>query len=230
MRPVTLVLLRHSKSCANYVRNIAGTDSEEHPLVAASQELRDPALSAVGERMARTYGPRLRQRLVAAGVDLDGAVVGSSHLRRAKQTAALLFPSHRRRIFPYFTEHGAIPENTPAGMRYATPDWDDFVRHLGRDRGETFVVVGHGSFLRSQVWPSVTTGHRRTRRFANLDGFIVRGALSKDGRLRVDSVREIPYDGNVSPRRPDTCRLPKRQRNLLKTHRNGGSRRGRYRF
>jgi broad specificity phosphatase PhoE len=223
MRPVTLVLLRHSKSCANYVRNVAGTDDEEHPLVAASQELRDPALSVVGERMARTYGARLRQRLVAAGVDLDGAVVGSSHLRRAKQTAALLFPNHERQTFPYFTEHGAIPENTPTGMRYRTPDWDDFVRHLASEQGDTFVVVGHGSFLRSQVWPAVT-GRRRTKRFANLDGFIVRGMLT-GGRLRVDSVREIPYNGTVSPRRPDTCRLPTRHRKLLVTHRNGGSRR-----
>lgn len=232
MPHVRIALIRHSKSCANHVRHLAGTEDREHPLVAASQRLRDPPLSAIGQRMARAYGPLLRDRLADAGFNIDNATIGSSHLRRAKQTAALLFPGRTTTTFPHFTEHGAIPENTPAGMRYRTPDWDAFIAHLSRHgdrgtprqgvmRGQTvspdheYVIIGHGSFLRSQAWPSVT-GKQREKRFGNLDGFIVTGDLTERG-IHVTSVEEIPYGGPVSPHGADQCELPTKVATLTRT-------------
>lgn len=204
---VRIVLIRHSKSCANHVRHLAGTEDRAHPLVHMSQRIRDPALSTVGERMARAYGPQLHAKLVALGFDIDGAILGSSHLRRAKQTAALLFPGRATTTFPHFTEHGALPENTPARMGYRTPDWDAFIRHLSQKRDHDYVIVGHGSFLRSQAWPAVT-GRQRRRRFGNLDGFIVEGNITPTGKLSVSKVTEIPYTGEVQPHGPDRCVLP----------------------
>ena len=112
---IQLVLIRHSKSCSNYMRYLAGTYDYNNPLVSASQTIRDPKLSAVGVRMARAYRPILQATLREKGIDLDTAVIGSSALGRAKHTAALLFPDHPRQVMPYFTEHGDIPENTPRG-------------------------------------------------------------------------------------------------------------------
>lgn len=203
-----LVLIRHSKSCANHVRAIAETEDHTDPLVRASQELRDPPLSAVGERMARTYGPTLRARLREAGFHLDSAIIGSSHLRRAKQTAALLFGTERKmfsqglHVFPHFTEHGAIPENTPKGMRYRKPDWSAFHHHLSTlsdhtSEDDEFIIVGHGSFLKG-VWRQLT-GRPWSGTFHNLDAFIV----EPDGTFRV-----LRYTGDVSPTAPDQCALP----------------------
>jgi broad specificity phosphatase PhoE len=195
-----LVLIRHSKSCANHVRHVAGTEDHDDPLMRASQQLRDPPLSAVGERMARNYGPRLRARLRAAGFDLNRAVIGSSQLRRAKQTAALLFDNRSDlTVVPHFTENGALPENTPKGMRYRKPDWGAFLRHLSTlpaQNGE-FIIVGHGSFLKG-VWHELT-GQRWAGTFNNLDAFIV----EPEGRVRV-----LRYQGDVSPTGPDKCALP----------------------
>ncbi len=209
-----IALIRHSKSCANHVRHLAGTEDRDHPLVAASQTLRDPALSAVGERMARAYGPTIRERLADAGFSVETAHVGASHLRRAQQTARLLF-GRAPRVMPHMTENGAIPENTPAGMRYRTPDWDSFLEHLaGTFRtggypsaaGGEFIVVGHGSFLKRQVWPAVA---RRpwSGTFNNLDAFVVEGELTPAGRLRDVQVRVLRYDGGLH-RGPDRCALP----------------------
>jgi broad specificity phosphatase PhoE len=194
-----LVLIRHSKSCANYVRAVADTEDHTDLLVRASQDLRDPPLSAVGERMARAYGPRFRDRLREAGFDLQGAVIGSSQLRRAKQTAALLFGDADRITVPHFTENGAIPENTPARMRYRRPDWTTFVRHLSTilSKNGEYIIVGHGSFLKG-VWRQLT-GSPWPGTFHNLDAFIV----EPDGRTRV-----LRYSGDVSPSAPDQCALP----------------------
>lgn len=195
-----LVLIRHSKSCANHVRHVADTEDHTDPLVRASQQLRDPSLSAVGERMARAYGPTLHARLRDLGFDLNSATIGSSHLRRAKQTAALLFDDHTGRIVvPHFTEHGALPENTPERMRYRKPDWDAFVRHLSTlpSKNGEFIIVGHGSFLKG-VWHELT-GQRWSGTFNNLDAFVV----EPDGRTRV-----LRYQGPVRPTEPDKCALP----------------------
>ena len=207
MPRVRIALIRHSKSCANHVRHLAGTEDRDHPLVAASQELRDPALSAVGERMARAYGPTIRQRLADAGFHVETAHVGASHLRRAQQTARLLF-GRAPRIMPHMTENGAIPENTPTGMRYRTPDWDSFLEHLAGayQGGGEFIVVGHGSFLRSQVWPAVAQ-RAWSGKFNNLDAFVVEGELTPAGHLRDVQVRVLRYDGDLH-RGPDRCALP----------------------
>ena len=207
MPHVRIALIRHSKSCANHVRHLAGTEDRDHPLVAASQTLRDPALSAVGERMARAYGPTIRKRLADAGMTVETAHVGASHLRRAQQTARLLF-ERTPRTMPHMTENGAIPENTPAGMRYRTPDWDSFLEHLAGSfpGGGEFIVVGHGSFLKRQVWPAVA---RRawSGTFNNLDAFVVEGELTPAGRLRDVRTRVLRYDGGLN-RGPDRCALP----------------------
>ena len=204
-----LVLIRHSKSCANHVRAMAETEDHTDPLVRASQELRDPPLSAVGERMARNYGPTLRARLRDAGFHLNSgrAIIGSSHLRRAKQTAALLFGTEDDmltkglHVFPHITEHGAIPENTPKGMRYRRPDWAAFHNHLStlsdNTKTDEFIIVGHGSFLKG-VWRQLT-GRPWSGTFHNLDAFIV----EPNGTFRV-----LRYTGDVSPSAPDQCALP----------------------
>lgn len=221
---VKLFLVRHSKSCANLVRRIAGTEELTHPLVIASQQIRDPPLSSVGERMAADYGSMLRRRLAAAGIDVAGprTVVGSSALLRARQTAGLLFPSLAKKLVtvPHFTEHGALPENTPAGTRYRRPDWDALVAHLHREYADAdaFVIVGHGSFLRSAVWVAVT-GTKRSKPFANLDGILVSGEFDGAGQLRVDNVTVLPYTGSVDPYTAlDTCPLPP-QRKIAATRR-----------
>ncbi len=227
MPPIKLFLIRHSKSCANHVRHLAGTEDRNHPLVMASQEIRDPALSAVGTRMATAYGPAIQARLAAAGFDLETAVIGSSHLHRAKQTAAALFPFAERRLvtLPHFTEHGALPENTPAGMEYRAPNWDALIRHLNRKyaHAREFVIVGHGSYLRTQVWPAVTG--RTAAEVRNLDGLLVTGDL-KNGRLRVTGYTEVPYTGAIDPHAgEDQCALPRKIASLtrrMRGQRGGG--------
>jgi broad specificity phosphatase PhoE len=223
-----LVLIRHSKSCANHVRHVAGTEDHTDPLMRASQQLRDPPLSAVGERMARNYGPRLRARLRDLGFDLDSAVIGSSQLRRAKQTAALLFDRDNLTVVPHFTENGALPENTPERMRYRKPDWSSFVQHLSTmsSQNNEYIIVGHGSFLKG-VWRELT-GRQWSGMFNNLDAFVV----EPEG-----SVRVLRYQGDVSPTEPDKCALPakiaaddrmkrdtrKRRRTQRKRRQRGGS-------
>lgn len=206
-RRIKLFLIRHSKSCANHVRHLAGTDDLEHPLVAASQELLDPALSTVGSRMAAEYSPVLRARLEAAGFNLQTALIGSSALRRAKQTAALLFerPQEQLTEFPHFTEHGRIPENTPvAGLRHH-PDWDAFLRYVAAQRDhDQFIVVGHGSYLRAEAWPAVSP--KPHKRFGNLDGFVVEADVSPRGLKTVVRVQEIPFTGSSAG--VDSCPLP----------------------
>ncbi len=182
--------------------------------------------------MARAYGPTIRERLADAGFHVETAHVGASHLRRAQQTARLLF-GRTPRTMPHMTENGAIPENTPAGMRYRTPDWDSFLEHLAgtfRTGGE-FIVVGHGSFLKRQVWPAVA---RRpwSGTFNNLDAFVVEGELTPAGRLRDVQVRVLRYDGDLH-RGPDRCALPakisaltrmtKRQRQRQQQQQRGGA-------
>lgn len=220
MRDITLVLVRHSKSCANHVRDIAGTHDTDHPLVAASQQIRDPALSAHGQAMARAYGPTLRARLHAAGVPLEGptVLVGSSGLQRACDTAKLLFPEAGSPLhhFPHIMEFGNIPENTPARIRRARPDFRAFLRHLHDLPQSTFVVVAHGSFLRSEAWPIVSPRKPSHPRFGNLDAFVVRAGLTEDGRLLRPRTLDLPWSG----RRPvGADRCSRRVERLVKRHR-----------
>jgi broad specificity phosphatase PhoE len=137
-----------------------------------SQDVRDPGLSKKGLQEARAYGPKLRQ-LLKTHIDLKTAVFASSPLLRARQTLRLLFPtlpSRKSKVLPLFGENGKIPENTPAGQKYQKPDLAQTLADVSR-LGETVVIVGHGSFLTSTVWPAlVGTKHSK---FHNLDGFII---------------------------------------------------------
>lgn len=227
---VTLVFVRHSKSCANHVRHVAGTEDRADPLVAASQHLRDPALSAVGEQMATLYGPQLREHLAAHGVDINGALIGSSPLRRAKQTAGLLFGAARPHTFALFGEHGQIPENTAEGLAYTKPNWPAFLRSVharllidGTGR-RTVIIVGHGSFLRSTVWPAVSKNPFKGR-VHNLDAFVVRGRFNCDGGFSPTSASYIPYTGHVKPHAADSCQLPTKIKSETRMTRYAKSRR-----
>lgn len=157
--------------------------------------MRDPGLTAVGTRMASVYGPALHKRLKAAGFDIDRALIGSSALRRAKETAALLFPDHSRIIFPHLTEHGALPENTPRTSHKSRPDWRAFIEHLcSTITGDCHIaIVGHGSYLKS-VWADISGKEPWT--LHNLDGFIVDGTLDA-GRLHVSKATRMPYNHGV---------------------------------
>lgn len=208
-----LFLMRHSKSCSNHVREVAGTDDWEDPVVKIAKAIRDPGLSVIGRRMASTYGPQLRKRLEAAGFECSKAFIASSGLRRAKETARLVFGRNPTTV-RYFKENGNIPENTPKGARHTTPHWASFLRHLSTlvTDDSHVAVVGHGSFLANQVWLSITGGKRHAGRFHNLDGVLIEGSF-KDGRLRVDSVREFKYNGSVSADEgEDKCAVPEQER------------------
>lgn len=203
----------------------------------ASQQLRDPGLTLIGHQMAELYGPVLQQRLVAAGFDIARLVVGASALRRAKETAAHLFPGLVVQVMPHLTEHGAIPENTPrAGLAGKKPDWLAFIRYLcatvPSDQEECHMaVVGHGGYLRTEVWGALTG--RPKPHMNNLDAFIVEGDLDvATGRLLHRRVTEIPYTERITG--PDRCvvaedhrhvvrhtrRLPRRSRLRIRRTRN----------
>lgn len=200
---IQLFLMRHSKSCSNHVRQ----ESEDN--IEISQSLRDPGLTVDGARVASKYGPLLLRQLKRQGFDVDHCRVGSSYLRRARETACLVFGRSPSRL-PHFTENGAIPENTPAASRYTPPDWDRFTAHLSTlvHEGESVVVVGHGSFLGS-LWPRLT-GRARKERLNNLDGILVDIEISSQGS-RVHGAREIRCPLHVNPGN-DKCKVGDRQK------------------
>jgi phosphohistidine phosphatase SixA len=205
MPRIQLFLMRHSKSCSNHVR---ASDTETDIVV--SKGIRDPGLTAEGRRVASLYRPRIRNSLKAGGFDIDHCMVTSSKLRRAKETAALVF-GRQSRPLPHFAENGAIPENTPAGVAYAAPNWRRFLAHLStvvRD-GQSVVTVGHGSFLLS-LWPTLT-GHARADRLNNLDGILLDATIGPTGTIQVHGIREItcPFHVRVSV---DHCGLGDRQK------------------
>ena len=211
---ITLVLVRHSKSCANHVRHVAGTEDRTDPLVSASQGLRDPALSSVGEHMATEYGPELRRKLTTliSAEDRDLTFCGSSGLRRAKQTARLLFGVARPHEYPLFGENGSLPENTPEGRPYAKPSWPATLREVHRiavSGRRVFILVGHGSFLRSTVLSAVSPGCKFGKPVHNLDAFVVRGSVTATGAFTpYTPTTYIPYTGTVKPTAADKCTLP----------------------
>jgi len=173
--------MRHSKSCCNHIRH--DVDKQN---ISVSQQIRDPALSVEGRRTAIRYAPTLRHSLAATGFNVEGATVLCSKLRRAKETAGLVFG--RSTTIDHFTENGAIPENTPADSAYQKPDWSRFIQELARitKDGDSVAVVGHGSYLGS-LWPRLT-GHARTSRLNNLDGILLDVEISTG---RVFKHREI---------------------------------------
>jgi broad specificity phosphatase PhoE len=218
---IKLLLIRHSKSCANLIREKVARirhTRKRKALFSASQNMRDPGLTVIGQRMAKSYGSTLRAKAQTAGFDLDTATIGSSALRRAKETAALLFPAASRTVFPHILEHGLISENTPTRHAHTTPDWDAFLKHLRVHRATSaqtaaqFIVVGHGSYLR-EVWRELTG--RPWTAFHNLDAFVLEGDLDVRGRLRVDRTERLPYTGLVSAKgEGDKCVLVRRTRKI----------------
>lgn len=190
-RPIHLFILRHSKSCSNYMRQMAGSEDRAHPLVRASQDILDPALSAVGRSMVEHYRPTLNQRLKAAGFDVDAATIGCSGLKRARETAQLLFPGRTVHHLPHIKEHGNIPENTPTNTKRCRPDWRAFLRHIAALPSSQLAVVGHGSFLKSEVWRSLSK--KPHDRFHNLDGILITAVLTQDGDMLHPHIEEFKY-------------------------------------
>ena len=204
--------MRHSKSCSNHMRHgptgPAGNQSDPR-LIQLSQGLRDPGLTAEGARVASLYGPNLLGKLKDYGFDINDYMVGSSFLRRARETARLVF-RRRPRGLPHFTENGTIPENTPAANSYAPPNWDRFVAHLSTlvHEGASVAVVGHGSFLGS-LWQAFT-GHKISARLDNLDGILLDIDVSKSGS-HVHGVQEMPCSVHVDPS-VDKCKVGDQQK------------------
>jgi len=201
MTHIKLFLMRHSKSCSNHIRSFGpsgplGPNSEE-----MSQRIRDPRLSVAGASAAKGYGARLHARLRERGFDVDHALVCASTLRRAQDTAYLVF-GRRPTVLPHFAENGKLLENTPEGHAYAAPSWPRFLAHLSTlvKDGDSVVVVGHGSYLRS-LWPRLT-GSVLHRRLNNLDGLLLDVDIARG--IRVRSFEEIPYGSDMSER-GDKC-------------------------
>ena len=227
MTRVKLFLMRHSKSCSNHTRSAAhDTEDRSDPAVMISQGIRDPGLSVIGSRNAKLYGSRLRDRLIATGFDVDGALVCASTLRRAQDTARLIF-GRKPSVLPAFAENGKLPENTPQGCPYAPPKWSYFIAHLSTmvKDGDSIAVVGHGSYLRS-LWPRLT-GSEHKDRLNNLDGILLDADIDRRG-IRVHSFKEILYDGPAMNRGSDKC-VPGDLRKIAVLNRMGQSRKSRNR-
>ena len=229
---VRLVLLRHSKSCANLARERAppherGVGSK-HPAARASESMRDPPLTRTGFARAERYRPVIQERLRRLGFEVAEARVGSSALLRARQTAALLFPNKELVVFRGLGELGAVPENTPAGQRYAKPSWGAFLREAAAlttgSGAHDIVAVAHGSFMKTVL--ETLTG-KAVPRFSNMGGFMLTCRLTAAGSLSVRGVKELHYptpadfedrDGR------DAC--PSRRRASVKATKKAPGRRG----
>ena len=177
-----LFLVRHSTSCSNLQR-------EDAAMVLMSKQIRDPGLTAQGIQIVKAYGPALKRRLKAAGLDPSTALVASSGLARASHTAKLLFGREPVTI-GYIKENGKIPENTSKNSQYQKPNWPAFLRDLeAKANGRDAIVVVHGSFLRHVVAP-ILLGYTPKERFNNLDGIFVSGCLV-NGKLSVEKAHEM---------------------------------------
>lgn len=241
------MLIRHSLSCSNLVRwnaelirNRACKDSSlktvcslgcasQTALRDYSQKIRDPGLTALGRKMADTYGSKLRKQAEAAGFDLNKATIGSSSLRRAKETAALLFPAAKRVIFPHLSEHGEIPENTPTEHRLTAPGWHHFLNHIYKQYADKhkdatepvqLIAVSHNGYI-SDVWWEMTSCDSIS--FNNLDAIVIDGELDADGTLLPDhGPKYIRYKGiQPTDRRvaKDHCPMPRKTRRAAKQRR-----------
>lgn len=196
-----LVFIRHSHSISNEMRDL------DKP---GSQDVRDPGLSKKGMQEAKAYGPQLRRLLQTHGVDLSKAVFASSPLRRARQTLGLLFPGRRGKILTTFGENGAIPENTPAGQRYQKPDLEKTLTEV-KQLGDTIIIIGHGSFITSTVWPTFVGTHHN--KFQNLDAFTV-------DTFRPTIVYEFPHLSRMTLRK--TKKTVRKRRKTQRRQRGGG--------
>jgi broad specificity phosphatase PhoE len=233
---IKIMLIRHSLSCSNLTRLNAEhfRDKQCHYHAAVyehSQQIRDPSLTALGRKMAETYGSRLRKRIETIGFDLSKATIGSSSLRRAKETAALLFPAEADElvVFPHLSEHGRIPENTPTEHRTTRPGWREFLKHVYKRFAPSkemteIIAVSHGGYM-SDVWREISSCIHSS--FHNLDALVFEGELDSRGNLTVVYREYIKYDG-INPTdgrtKKDYCPMPrsntrKHRSSRRKTHR-----------
>ena len=191
MTRIKLFLMRHSKSCSNYLRNLE-----------VSTHIRDPGLTEHGRKAALSYSPELRNTLQAEGFNIHDAVICSSTLRRAQDTARFVF-GREPHVLPGFAENGSIPENTPLEKVYERPNMKVFLKALSTlvTTGDSVAVVGHGSHLRS-LWP-LLKGAPKEHPLKNMEGILCDVELSSTG-IRVLSCKELPYTG-PSMNVPDTC-------------------------
>jgi phosphohistidine phosphatase SixA len=204
---IKLVVLRHAKSCSNHMRTLVNPNDVAHPLVQQSEKIRDPGLTEGGKKMAEQYRPRLHTILEERGIHQKTARIGSSALRRAQETAHILFPACAKiEIMPFVTEHGDIPENTPHSIPCEKPDWTQFLRHLSDTtdgRKELHIVlVGHGTFMGKYIWTPLRGD--RTHRFRNLEGMYIEGEL-QDGILYPSIMEELSH--TFSEPRDDRCSI-----------------------
>lgn len=226
MTRFNLLLMRHSKSCSNHLRH--GTEDEEQ--IQESQHVRDPGLSALGVKMATGYGRGLIARM---GSFNPVTVVGASALRRARETAQLVFGIQNIETWSHFTENGEIPENTPEGQPYQPPNWKEFLKSVVANKrvvdGANVVAVGHGSFLFGLgLWL-----HKKNRKsLHNLDALLLDITVEPNGRYVVHSLKEYPWTGSLTEadHNQDKCRITTSRNKIMggnrmrrtRKHRGGG--------
>jgi len=189
--PRRLFIMRHGRSQSNMLRDPhrLGREPTEKE-IQESQRVSDPSLTESGKQACRWYSFVLPERLRSVGIDPRTCLLGSSSLLRAQQTAEELFPSKDLIIFASLGEDGDVPENTPRGMQYRAPSWEDFLEELRgwalRDGARDFVIVAHGFFIRRSI--SKLLGHPIPP-LSNLDGYAMEllenadGTLSSDGQI-----------------------------------------------
>jgi hypothetical protein len=160
--------------------------------------------------MARAYGPRFRallQKRFGIQPAANTTLIGSSGLRRARETAQMVFPQAKDHIvhLPHVKEFGDIPENTPSRVQRCRPSFRAFLQHLHTLPATivTVICVAHGSFLGKEVWPIVAPG-RAHKKFGNLDTIVVRTGLTADGRLLEPRTTELTWHGS-RPTGADRC-------------------------
>lgn len=130
----------------------------------------DPQLTEQGAAAATAAAPAL-QALAGDLADLKKVAVGSSGLQRARQTAALLFPTRAKSLidFPH------IRKDIPSMPRNARA----LFRHLYRLPQQTFVIVVHKGFVLKDVVRALQLPPRRF--FNNLDALMVVGDFNEKG-------------------------------------------------
>ena len=155
-RRIKIILIRHARSCSN---------------LTGDSTLSDPQLTEQGVTSARRYGPVLQKIRDVDVHDSAMVAVGSSGLQRARQTAALLFPTRAKSLvdFPHIRKD--IP-NTPRDARA-------FFRHLYGLSQQTFIIVVHKGFVLKDV---VRALHIRPRKsFNNMDALVIIGEFDENG-------------------------------------------------
>lgn len=206
MSPITIVIIRHAISCANMYQNMSYRMDEFDPIESAIGNIPNPKLSFYGRKMCREYSKSLHEKLVNAGVDVDGAYYGCSYLQRTKETAGLLFSDKRIVRVPYITESGDIPVNQPDGG-YKT-SWPDALAYLRSKGRRTYILVSHGNFMMDNVWAATT--QTRPKFVRNLDAILINGDLGASGWTSQPTLSRIDYDGeDYTHKLDDRCSLPR---------------------